>query len=98
METVLNVIIISMLTLFIVAWVKIRIKFANNKKEAIRFLTSSFSRFVTIILNLISVLFIAYFLLLPGTANRLEIITVVLIFFSFAIQLSLLMDRNIFDS
>lgn len=97
-ETVLNIITIFVLALFIVTWVKIKIKFANNRKEAIRFFRSSFFRFIALIVNLISVLFMGYFFLLSGTASRLEIITVVLIFFSFAMQLSLLMDRNIFDA
>ena len=95
MEPVLSV-IICVMTLFIVA--RIKIKITNNQKNAVRFLRSRFFRFVSIIVNSISVLFIAYFPLLPGTANRLEIITALFIFFSFTIQLFLKMESNIFDS
>ena len=90
------IIIICVLTLFIVARIKIQITI--NPKKAAHFLRSSFFRCVSIIVNLISVLFIAYFLLLPGTAVRLEIITVLLIFFSFTMQLFLKVESSIFDS
>lgn len=96
-ETLLNI-TISALTLFIVAWINIKIKFANNEKEAIRLLRSNLFRFAAIIVNSISFLFIAYFLLLPDTTNSLEIITLILIFISFAMQLTLKMNRNIFDA
>ena len=95
METMLSI-IICVLTLFIVA--RIKIKITNNEKDSLRFLRSRFFRFVSIIINSISVLFIAYFLLLPGIAIRLEIITVLLIFFSFTMQLFLKMESSIFDS
>ena len=96
--TELNIFIILVLTVFIAAWLKVKIKFADNKKTANRYLHSRFSRFVSVSVNIISFLYLAYFFMLPGTARMLEIVTVVLIIFSFAMQLSLMMDRDIFDS
>ncbi len=95
MEAVLSV-LICVLVSFMVARIKIEI--INNQKQTALFLKLRFFRFISTIVNSISVLFIAYFLLLPGMAIRLEIITALLIFFSFTIQLFLKMESSIFDS
>lgn len=89
---------ISLLTIFVVAWINIGIKFAKSEHDAINFLRSSAIRILSATWYILSFLFIIYFLFKGGPINRVEIFTLILIFFGIAMQLSLRMDKNILQA
>lgn len=88
-------IVVAVLMVFVVAWININIKHTATKEEAMRFLKSSFFLVISIAVNMLGMLFILFFLFKESPINRREIISLLVIFSGYSIQLSLRVDKHI---